>query len=383
MFIGDTGNNVVREVVKATGDIVTFAGNGIDGYSGDGGQATSAELYSPRGLAFDTQGNLYIADAVNGVIREVVKATGDIITFAGNGGLGDTGDGGSPTAAQIGQPYDVIVAPAGDVYICDGNNNFIREVVKSTGLITTVAGNGTAGYSGDGGPATNAQLKYPQGIAMDSAGDLFISDTGNDVIREVVKATGDIITVAGTPGPGGFGGNGGPATSAVLHNNVGLAVDPLGDLYIADASNNEIREVTVPVQLQVMPVVSPTTTTLTASANPTFLGQSVTFTAVVSALPAGLPSPTGFVQFFDNGTPLNTTPLAVDSTGTAVFTTSALPLGNQTITAGYSGDVNNTPSGSAPLTVNVIANQASTTTSLTSSANPTFLGQPVTFTATV
>ncbi len=161
VLISDTLNNVVREVVKATGDIVTFAGNGSYGYGGDGGPATSAELSEPRGLAFDAQGNLYIADVNDGVIREVVQSTGDIVTFAGNGGSGDTGDGGAPTAAQIGQPSDVIVDPAGDVYICDEANNVIREVVKSTGLITTVAGNGTAGYSGDGGPATTPRLAGP------------------------------------------------------------------------------------------------------------------------------------------------------------------------------------------------------------------------------
>ena len=162
VFIGDTGNNVVREVVKATGDIVTFAGNGIAGYSGDGGQATSAELYSPRGLAFDAQGNLYIADESTASSVRWSRPPATSSPSPATADCGDTGDGGSPTAAQIGQPYDVIVDPAGDVYICDGNNNFIREVVKSTGLITTVAGNGTAGYSGDGGPATNAQLKYPR-----------------------------------------------------------------------------------------------------------------------------------------------------------------------------------------------------------------------------
>ena len=160
VFISDTFNNVVREVVKATGDIVTIAGNGVYGYSGEGGPATSAELAEPRGLAFDAQGNLYIADVDNNLVREVVKSTGDIITFAGNGGLGETGDGGAPTSAQIGQPSAVLVDPAGNVYI--SCNNVIREVVKSTGLITTVAGIGPAGYSGDGGSATSP-VERPRG----------------------------------------------------------------------------------------------------------------------------------------------------------------------------------------------------------------------------
>ena len=172
---------MIREVVKATGDIITVAGNGTAGYSGDGGPATAAELNGPRGVAVDSAGDLFIADIGNNVIREVVKATGDIITVAGNGTAGYSGDNGPATAAELNAPNGVAVDSAGDLFIADGDNNAIREVVKATGDIITVAGNGTAGYSGDDGPATAAELNAPIGVAVDSVGDLFIADTGNNV----------------------------------------------------------------------------------------------------------------------------------------------------------------------------------------------------------
>ena len=242
LFIADTVNNVIREVVKATGDIITVAGNGTAGYSGDNGPATAAELDSPRGLAVDSAGDLFIADSGNNVIREVVKATGDIITVAGNGTAGYSGDGGPATAAELNDPNGVAVDSAGDLFIADTDNNVIREVVKATGDIITVAGNGTAGYSGDGGPATAAELNGPVGVAVDSAGDLFIADNGNNVVREVVKATGDIITVAGN-GTAGYSGDNGPATAAELNNPCRVAVDSAGDLFVAghDDINTEIH----------------------------------------------------------------------------------------------------------------------------------------------
>ena len=180
--------------VTSGGKIVTVAGTGTAGYRGDGGLATSAELSHPNGIAIDSAGDLFIADGGNNVVREVVKATGDIITVAGTGTPGDSGDGGPATAAQLDRVHGLAVDSAGDLFIADVGNNEVREVVKATGDIITVAGNGTAGYSGDGGPATAAQLDEINGLAVDSVGDLFIADFGDNVIREVVKATGDTIT---------------------------------------------------------------------------------------------------------------------------------------------------------------------------------------------
>ena len=242
LFIADFDNNVVREMVKATGNIITVAGNGIAGYSGDGGAATGAELDGPRGLAFDSAGNLFISDMNNNVIREVVMATGDIITVAGNGTAGYNGDTGPATAAELDSPRGLAVDAAGDVFFADFGNNVIREVIKATGDIITVAGNGTAGYSGDGGPATAATLNQPNGVAVDSAGDVFIVDGMNNAVREVLKATGDIITVAGN-GTAGYSGDNGPATAALLNSPFGLAFDAAGDLFIADTGNSVVREV--------------------------------------------------------------------------------------------------------------------------------------------
>ena len=242
LFIADLDNNVVREVVKATGDIITVAGNGTAGYSGDNGPATAAELNRPSGIAVDSVGDLFIADLLNDVIREVVKATGDIITVAGNGTAGYSGDNGSATDAELDFPVGVAVDSAGDLFIADSRNNVIREVVKATGDIITVAGNGIAGYSGDGGPATDAELDGPNTVAVDSAGDLFIADRTTTAVREVVKATGDIITFAGN-GTAGYSGDGGPATAAELNLRQGVAVDSLGDVFIADDGNHVVREV--------------------------------------------------------------------------------------------------------------------------------------------
>jgi len=242
LFIADTGNNVIREVVQATGNIITVAGNDTPGYSGDGGAATAAQLKSPHGVAVNASGNVFIADTGNNVIREVAQATGNIITVAGNGTPGYRGDGGAASAAQLNAPYDVAVAQNGDLFIADTGNDAIREVVHATGNIITVAGNGIAGYSGDGGIASAAQLNGPVSIALDANGNLFIADAGNNAIREVQKTTGNIITVAGN-GTAGYSGDGGLATSAQLNSPGGLAVDANGDLFIADTGNDGIRKV--------------------------------------------------------------------------------------------------------------------------------------------
>jgi hypothetical protein len=252
VFISDMNNNVIREVVASTGKIITYAGDGKAGYSGDGGSATSAELNSPRGLGIDAAGDLFIADLGNNVIREVVAASGKIATVAGDGKAGYSGDGGPATSAELNNPNGVVVDPAGDLFIADENNNAVREVVSATGKIVAFAGDGVAGYSGDGGPAAAAELNNPVGVALDSVGDVFIADSGDNVVREVIAATGDIVTVAGD-GTAGYSGDGGSATTAKLNSPSRVAVDSAGDVFIADNANNVVREFTVPATVTITP----------------------------------------------------------------------------------------------------------------------------------
>jgi trimeric autotransporter adhesin len=249
LVIADTNNNRIREVNHATGIITTVAGNGMAGFSGDGGPATAAELQEPSGIAVDSFGNLFIADTYNDRIREVNHATGVISTVAGNGagaGTSDggfSGDGSAATAAELDDPAAVAVDPSGNLFIADTRNHRVREVNAATGVITTVVGNGTNGFLGDSGPATAVYLGGPAGIAIDSSGNMFIADTYEDRVREVNHATDIVTTVAGSGSGAFFSGDGGPATAAQLNGPTGIAIGSSGDLFIADASNDRIRKV--------------------------------------------------------------------------------------------------------------------------------------------
>ena len=221
--------------------ITTVAGTGgVPGFNSDGIAATSAQLNTPYGVAVDAMGNFYIADTVNDRIRKVTPA-GIISTVAGGGSA--FGEGGQATSAQLSFPSGVAVDAADNLYIADTGNHRIRKVDVSTGFINTVAGT-AFGFSGDGGPATSAQLDSPRGVAVDGAGNLLIADRNNHRIRKVDVSTGNISTVAGTL-TFGFSGDGGPATSAQLDGPVGVAFDGAGNPFIADTQNNRIRKVSV------------------------------------------------------------------------------------------------------------------------------------------
>ncbi len=245
-YIADTDNHVIRKVDGITGIITTVAGIGKQGgYTGDGGLATAAKLRKPRGLHVDSSGNIYIADTDNHVIRKVDGTTGIITTVAGTGSSGDSGDGGLATDARMDKPRGVFLDASGNIYIADSDNHRIKKVDGTTGIITTVAGTGSAGDSGDGGPAINARMDKPRGLWVDESGNIVIADTENNRIKMVDGATEIITTVAGDGGAG-FSGDNGPATSASLKKPHSVCVYEYSApafLHIADAYNYEIRKV--------------------------------------------------------------------------------------------------------------------------------------------
>lgn len=288
VFIADTYNSAIREVGASTGIIQTLAGNGLvcgvpSSGCGDGGLATSAQLNYPEAVFVDSNGNVFIADTLNAVVREVVASTGMIQTVAGTpGSVGYSGDAGAPTSAQFRNPSAVVVDGSGNIYIADTGNSAIRVVntgaaaiviagvTVQPGTIATVAGNGTActdtsSGCGDAGPAISAELNFPSGISLDATGNIFIADTFNNTIREVNATSGVIQTVAGTLGQRGYTGDSGPATSALLDTPCGLFVDSMGNVFIADSDNSVIREVVA--------VNSNTIQTVAGTSTPGYLGD--------------------------------------------------------------------------------------------------------------
>ena len=238
LFISDTGNGRIRVVDHGTGDISTVAGGGSNSNLADGVPATSAYLADPEGVAIDSNGNLLICDCTQNRVRSVNLTTGIIATVVGDGTNADTGDGGLASAAGLNFPTGITVDGGGDWYIVASNE--VRLVTQATGLISTVAGDGIANDFGDGGPATSAGFLYPNSVVVDSTGDLFVTDQGNNIVRKINASTGVITTVAGN-GVAGTSGDGGPATSAELGDLEQIAIDPLGNLYIATFSS--VREV--------------------------------------------------------------------------------------------------------------------------------------------
>ncbi|OQP64451.1 hypothetical protein A3860_21010 [Niastella vici] len=241
IYIADYNASVIKKVTSS-GIMTIFAGNGTEGFSGDGGPAAQAKLYRPTAVAVDKEGSVYISDASNKVIRKVTKQ-GIISTIAGvPGRAGYAGDGGAATKALLTQPAGIAVDNQGNLYIADPSNSVIRKV-NTAGIITTFAGNGTAGYSGDNGPATKAQFQIgsPQGLAVDPEGNVYASDYQNHAIRKI-NARGIITTIAGTGAPD-YAGDGGPAILAKIWYPIGIATDAGGNVFITDSYNNTIREI--------------------------------------------------------------------------------------------------------------------------------------------
>ena len=239
LTVADTGNDRIRRITAA-GTIVTIAGSGGSGLGGDGLAAQLMPLHGPSAALPDGWGNLYIADTLSSRVL-AAGPDGTVATAAGNASGGDSGDGGPAPQAQLRDPTGLAFDAAGNLFIADALNNRIRKVARD-GVISTVAGNGQEGYSGDGKAATAARLHKPRGIAVDGDGNLYIADTGNHAIRKVT-ADGTIYTVAGAGSPG-MEGDGGPATAALLNEPRGLALDGSGNLYVADSLNHRVRKLT-------------------------------------------------------------------------------------------------------------------------------------------
>lgn len=279
VFIADQGANQVR-MVNTAGIIFTIAGNGIKIHSGDGGPATDAGLCSPGGVAFDLAGNLFIVEDIdtsgNGPWVRKVNTAGIITTFAGCGINGYSGDGGPALAAGfVGGVMDVAVDRIGSVYISDPGNERIRKI-NPDGIISTFAGNGTGGFSGDGGPATAARIKWPHAIATDSTGNLYIADYGNNVLRKVTT-DGIISTIAGNGGPGS-GGDGNPATVAALGTPDGVAIDKSGNIYVSESNRYRVRKIGT----------NDTITTIAGSGTWGYSGDGGPATAALFSAPSGV-----------------------------------------------------------------------------------------------
>lgn len=279
LYIADPVNlRVLR--VKATGqhNITTVAGNGSYGFSGDGEPATSATLNAPVGVALDGSGNLYIADRDNNRVRRVDAKSQVITTLAGNGTRGFGGDGGPAAAASLNNPQGIVADGVGNLYVADTYNLRLRRINLANQIISTVAGNGTPMFSGDGGPSTGASLSYTQGVGVDTHGNIYIADTGNNRIRRVDAATNVISSVAGN-GIASYSGDNDAASIAGLNNARGVAADNIGNLYIADTSNNRIRRVDAATQ---------TITTVAGNGAAAFGGDGSLATSASLSVPSGI-----------------------------------------------------------------------------------------------
>jgi hypothetical protein len=244
LYIVDRLNACIRVVEAATGVIRTIAGTGQPGYSGDGGPANLAQLQEPNDIVLDGKGRVFIADVRDHRVRVLDLASGIITTFAGTGEGASSGDGGPADRAALLGPRALAFGPTGDLYICLRNDHKVRKIDMRTNIIRTIAGSGAKGYAGDHGPALRAAFNGPKEIAVDGDDNIYLVDTENHCIRRIDAGSGLVSTVAGTGQPGGSG-DGGPATAATLKRPHGACVDAAGNIYIGDSENHRLRYVSI------------------------------------------------------------------------------------------------------------------------------------------
>jgi sugar lactone lactonase YvrE len=370
LYLADTHNHRIRRVDLTTGLITTIAG-ATAGYSGDNGPATTATLNLPTALAVDANNNLYLADTQNHRIRKIAAATGLITTVAGTGTQGFSGDNGPAVTAAIDSPTGMAVNAAGDLYLADTHNHRIRKIAATTGLITTIAGTGLPGYSGDSSPATAATLSLPHGLTADRAGNLYLADTANHRIRRIDAITGIITTIAGT-GTQTFSGDTGAATAAGLDSPRTAVISPSGLVTLADTANQRIRQLDAQPTPAIHTIAGLATTsadTLTLTAASSLVYGTGQLTASLSSAATG---PILFTLLDPTTTTVTTLGTAPLNANTASFDLSNLPVGSYTLIASFAGDPTHSAAQSRPLTFNI------TPRPLTATPNPITLlyGQP-------
>lgn len=302
MYVAEAGGNRIRKITAA-GIISTIAGTGTASSTGDGSAATSATLNSPTDLAFDATGDLYISESGGNRIRKITISTGNISTFTGTGTPSSTGDGGAANAATINSPVGLLFDASGNLYLAENAGNRIRKV-NTSGDISTVAGNGTATSTGDGAAATSATVKAPRSLAMDASGNLFISEESGSIIRKINISTGIISTVAGT-GAFGYSGDGEAATSAILKTPFGITFHN-GNLYIVDLSSYVVRMVCNAPVPAVAPVVycqNATATELTATGTGLLWYSSEADVTGSTTAPTPVTTSTGTTSYYVTQTP--------------------------------------------------------------------------------
>ena len=353
LYIADTHNHRIRKLNLATGTLTTIAGTGTPGFSGDGSSETAAQLNLPTALALDITGNLYLADTGNHRVRKI-SVTGIITTIAGTGTQGFSGDTGPATAATIDSPTGLAVDTANNLYLADTHNHRIRRIDSATGIITTIAGTGIPGLSGDTDVATAANLALPHGLTIDANGNLYLADTANHRIRRIDAATGIITTIAGD-GTQTFSGDGGPAINASLDSPRNTALAPSTLVTLSDTGNQRIR------QLAAAPSPSTTIQTIAGTGVATPEALTLTAPSTIpygtGQLTATLTSPTlatGTITFFDDATNLGAATLASNS---ATLPTTTLSAGQHNLTATYSGDPAHFATQSSALAVTITPQQ--------------------------